>query len=269
MKYAVVQVLATIILGVFPSVKGFFAKYKKLALLLFTFALLALITVLFSGCATYPVSDPQKEAEQTYRKDLRFKADGKEYEGVAVLPRKTAYEITLFPEGNIDRLIIQSCNREIIADKPKTDGWFNKSFMFKFLPLPGMEDNRTCPIEIASLEEKKTRNGFAYIDFQDVREEISLQGHLKCNGEYSTPKGVGICQAAAGLRQSVFFQTQTLLESVDGDCDIMESDDGYFWEWNMPRGKCIYYFVGRERHKNGKRLAFRLNSLGYTVVPVR
>jgi len=220
------------------------------------------------SCSTFTVRDPQKEAEQTYRKDLKVKVDGKLYDGIGVLPRKPFYDITIYPEGKIDRLIIQNCHRDMTTDKPKT-GWFSNEYTFRLMPVPGLEDNRSCPIEIASLEEKKTRNGFAFLDFQDVREEISLQGYLKCSGEYSIPKGVGICQAASGLRQSVFFQSQTILEGVEGDCDVMESKDGFLWEWNMQPGKCTYYFVARQKAKNGKRIAFRLNALGYTSIPVR
>jgi hypothetical protein len=240
------------------------SKYLRWVLFALSFGLLAFC----ASCSTYTVKDPQKLAEETYRKDLKLEIDGKTYEGTAVLTRKTSYELTIFPEGKMDRLIIQNCHRDMTTDKPKT-GWFSNKHTFRFMPIPGMEDNRSCPLEIASLEEKKTRNGFAYIDFQDSREEISLRAYMKCNGEYSTPQGVGICQAASGLRQSVFFQSQTLLEGVEGECDVMESKDGFFWEWNATPGKCIYYFVAREKHKNGKRLAFRLNALGYTSIPVR
>lgn len=230
------------------------------------------LAVFFSlSCQTFDVPNPQKEAEQVYRKDLEIEVDGKTYYGVGVLPRKSNYKITIHPEGNIDRLIIQSCNREIVADKPEVKGWFNHSYSFTYWPLVGLEDNRTCPIEIASLEEKKTRNGFGYLDFRDARPEISLRSSIKCNGEYQNlEEGVGICQAPSGLRQQIFFQTQVLLEAVEPkECDVMESKDGFFWEWNMAPRKCIYYFVARQKHANGNRLAFRLNALGFTVVPYR
>lgn len=240
--------------------RGLNSKHLRWILVAFSFALLS--------CSTFTVKDPQKEAEQIYRKDIKIKVDKNNYIGIGVLPRQLLYEITLFPDGKIDRLIVQNCHREIVIDKPKT-GWFNNSFSFTYQPILNMEDNRSCPLEIAALEEKKTRNGFAFFDFRDIREEISLPASIKCNGSFSMQDGVGICQAPAGLRQSITFRSQTILDGVDGNCNVMESPNGFVWEWNQPAEKCVFYFVAREKHKNGKRLVFRLNTLGYTAVPVR
>ena len=98
MRLIIMQVFAHIALGLWPSVKGFFDRYRKLALFLFSLIIIFMIFSLLTGCSLMQVQDAQKMAEQTYRKYLKFKVDGKEYLGVAVLPRKSSYEIKFFPE---------------------------------------------------------------------------------------------------------------------------------------------------------------------------
>lgn len=220
------------------------------------------------GCSILEVKKAEEMASKTFRKDLKFEVDGKVYTGTAVLPRKTVYEITFYPETSIDRYIFQTCHRDDTIDKPKT-GWFSNKYVYKFLPQTGIEDSRACALEVAALEKKQNKNGFAYIEFKDLRPEISLKGYLKCNGNYTIDDGVGVCQSAAGLRQEIFFQQKVLLEGVDENCKSPESEDGFFWSWNMKDNKCVYYFVAKEKHKNGKRLAYRLNAIGFTFVPVR
>ena len=232
-----------------------------------------------SSCSflpTYPLMDVNKASQETYRKDLRVTVDGVEYRGLGVLPRKAKYQIKINPIGQINRLVIQTCHRDNTQDPPfdpKTKkAWFSNTIEFSYWPERGIEDNRTCPIEIAALEEQKIRNGYAYFDSIDYREEISLPAHLRCNGEYDNPKllqpGVGICQTAAGLTQQIFFNTEVILEKVSKECDVMKSKDGFRWEWEAAKDKCVYYFVSNLKHKNGKRLAFRLNSIGFTAIPI-
>lgn len=217
------------------------------------------------GCSLLEVKDPQKQAEQIYKKDLALIIDGQKYSGVAVLPLKPSYNITVLPEEKADRLIIQSCHRDITIDKPKS-GWFSSKYTFTYDPIIGVEDNRNCALEIASLT-AKTENAFAYIDFRDSRPEISLPSSLKCNGQYSSSDGVSICQSAAGLRQSISFQDKTLIDGVDLKCNVMETKDRYTYEWNMVPDKCIYYFVSNKKNVAGKRIIHRLNALGFTSSP--
>lgn len=220
--------------------------------------------------------DVNKASQETFRKDLPVEIEGVKYKGVGVLPRKALYHFKIIPPGKVDRLIVQSCHADRTQDPPldpKTKtSWFSNTIEFDYTVARGIEDNRVCAIEIASLEEQKLRNGYAYFDSIDYREEISLPAHLRCNGEYDNPKllqpGVGVCQTAAGLTQQIFFNTEVVLEKVNPECDVMKSKDGFMWEWDAPKDKCIYYFVSNLKHKNGKRLAFRLNSIGFTSIPV-
>lgn len=228
--------------------------------------LLSFLVIGFSlGCSLLDVKDPQKEAEQIYKKDLELIIDGNKYSGTAVLPLKASYSITVIPEEKADRVIIQSCHRDLTIDKPKS-GWFSSKYTFTYEPIIGMEDNRNCALEIASLT-AKTKNAFAYIDFRDSRPEISLKANIKCNGQYSTSDGVSVCQSAAGLRQSISFEEKTLIEGIDLKCNVMETKDRYTYEWNMVADKCIYYFVSNKKNEAGKRIIHRLNALGFTSSP--
>lgn len=231
---------------------------------------------MLSSCQSPPLMNVDDASKQTFRKDMTVEFDGIKYRGIGVLPRKALYKVKIYPPGKTDRLIWQTCNRDNTQDPPLDPNtkkrMFSNVIEFHYAPLRGIEDNRVCPIQIASLEEQKLRNGYAYFDIIDYREEISLPAHLRCNGDYDHPQhlqpGVGICQTAAGLTQQIFFNTEVVLQKVSPECDVMKSKDGFFWEWDAPKDKCVYYFVSNLKHKNGKRLAFRLNSIGFTAVPV-
>lgn len=222
------------------------------------------------SCSLLQVVDSQKLAEQTYKKDLKAKINGKTYIGVGVLPKSTQYEITLFPSGNVDRIIVQSCSRELVVDKPKKDGWLKNTYTFNYTPLAGLETRTSCPLEIAVIEQRSVKNGFAFFEFEDEREEVSLTASLQCNGQQEIGlKGVGLCQSAAGLRQRIWFKEKTILAGVNKECDVMETDDGFFYDFSVAPHKCVYHFVSQPRAKNGKRIYFRLSTIGYTALVFR
>lgn len=222
-----------------------------------------------TGCSLLQVKDPQREANQVYKKDLRVTVDGKEFIGVGVLPAKNVYKITVFPEGNVDRIIFQSCSREIVADRPKKDGWFRNSYTFTYDPMPYLETESECPLEIAVLEKKTIANGFAFFEIQDTREEYSVPAHLQCNGEYKVYDGVGICMGPAGLKQRIWFMERTILEGVSPRCASLETRDGFFYDITLSPSECSYVFVAKGKTKTGKRKAFRLSTIGYTALPNR
>lgn len=225
-----------------------------------------ILLVLLLGCALTPPIDVKKQSEETYRKDMKVNVDGKDYVGTGVLPVKQTYKFTLYPKEKIDRLIVQNCHREFVIDKPKT-GWFKNDYTFNFDPLPDVETNKLCQIEIAALNQN-TRNSFAFFEFDDTRPEISLQAFVKCNGIYDVSRaGVSLCQSADGLKQQIFFQEKVLLGDLDPGCNAPETDDYFFWTFVPNKKKCSYYFVSRKLAKNGKRIAHRLTTVGYSSIP--
>jgi hypothetical protein len=214
-----------------------------------------------------PVKDIKTQAEQTYKKDMLVKVDDNEYRGVGVLPLKDKYKITLSPKDKASRILIMNCHREIVVDKPKT-GWFSNAYTFIFEPLDQVEKGKLCQLEIASLN-VETKNSFAFFEFDDSRPEISLQGFVRCNGEYKASRaGVSLCQSAEGLEQQIFFQEKVLIEGVLDNCNKPESKDGFFWSFVPNRNKCSYYFISNKKASNGKRMAHRLTAIGYSSIPV-
>lgn len=227
------------------------------------------------GCSSLPglfqikdVKDPKELSKHTYRKQLKFEVDGKTYEGVAVLPRKSSYSITIIPEEKMTYYIFQTPHREIVFDKPDT-GWFNKKYTYKYIPQVGIEDRGFTPLEIAALNKDQEADNFAFIEFQDARQEISLEGNVRCNGEFYKSNGVSICQTAKGLVQEIYFNQKVLIESAQNGCDDPTSENGWSWRVKASEGECPYYFTAREKHKNGERLSHRFTLIGYTKVGVK
>lgn len=243
------------------------AKERPLKWILITISIF-LLSVSSISCSLLPIPDFKKQAEQTYRKTLKVEVNGKVYRGTGVLPIAPKYDITLYPTGKADRIIMQSCARDLVVDSPETDGWFKTAYSFEFIPMAGLETRNSCPLEIATLEKKTINNGFAFLDFQDEREEVALEASLQCNGKTSLKvKGVSLCQGAAGLQSRIWFGEKTILAGVSKECDSFTTRDGFIYEFEISPHKCVYAFVSNSKTKNGKRIYHRLSTVGYTVVP--
>lgn len=232
-----------------------------IAMSILAFALGA--SLFMMGCSTMPA--PEYSAAETYRHDLKIEVNGIEYRGIGVLKRATAYNIEVDPKGKIDRIMWQTCHRGDLEDKPDV-GWSGK-YKFTIFPVKHIEESEACPISITVLEEKKRRNGFALLDFEDVREEVSLVANLSCNGEVVQKNGVSICQSAVGLIQEIQFGTPVVIRNVNKPCDVMKTSDEKLYRFNVPKGQCTFNFVAQEKAKNGKRFVHRLSTIGYTDVP--
>lgn len=228
--------------------------------------ILIILLVLLTGCALTPPIDVKKQSEETYRKDMSVVVDGEKYTGIAVLPVRNLYKFTLYPKEKASRYIIQSCSRDLVIDKPK-QGWFKPEYSFVYDPVPDLETGKVCNLEIAALNEN-TRNSFFFAEFDDTREEVSLQGMLKCNGKFEMSRaGVTLCQSAEGLEQQIFFREKVMIGNIPEYCDEPKTDDNIFWSFRPNRNKCVYYFVAHSKAKNGKRLTHRLTTIGYSSVP--
>lgn len=246
-------------------------KYLTIEILLFTVLIcLVFMMALFStfGCASISTpEDVKRLAVETFRKDMKVVVDGVEYRGTGVLPIRPAYKIQITPKEKASRLILQNCHREIVIDKPKT-GWFSKTYQIDFAPIDVAESGKLCQLEIASTNEQ-VKNSFAFFEFDDSRPEVSLQALLKCNGQQSFSRaGVSLCQSAEGLEQVISFSQKVVNEGNIEECNQPESKDGFTWVFIPNKNKCSYYFVAQKKHPNGKRLAHRLTSIGYSMIPV-
>lgn len=219
-----------------------------------------------SGCVSTELAVPS--ANETYRHDLKVKINGITFNGIGVAKAASRYEIEVYPPGKIDRIMWRTCNREEVVDAPDL-GWMEKKYKFVIEPVQGLEDVTSCGLQITVLEEKKRRNGFAFIDFEDRRPEVSLPARLACNGVVNTVNGVSVCQSAVGLYQQINFDVPVIQNGSSLECDVMVpfNGDESVYRFTMPPGDCTYYFVAQEKALNGRRFVHRLNTKGYTDVP--
>lgn len=228
---------------------------------------------LFSGCAVAP-TDPavtNPSAHSPYdRRDLRLKINDLDVVGYAVAPRSSKYQIKVYPESSIDRIIWTTCNRQEVIDKPSNGFWGDlegdHSYRFDLDPVSGLEDMKACALEITVLTQKQNRTGFAFVDFNDGRPEFQqIAGSVKCNGTERKNTGVLVCQSAENLIQEIDFDREVIPGSPDVGCEPMKAIDGsrLKYRWKLSAGQCTYLFGS----KDGSR--FRLTAIGYNEVPFR
>lgn len=233
-------------------------SFARLGTLFASFFLLACVT-------TRQLYTPDGNAVYMHR--LSIDVNGKSFKGVGVVPLASEYKIEVDPPGKIDRIVWRTCSREDVIDEPST-GWSGK-FKFKISPTPGLEDVNSCALEIVVLEQKKRRNAFGLIEFQDRRPQISLPAKLSCNGVQTLEQGVAVCQSSAGLYQQIEFDVPVVQAGAEHNCDVVRPLRGNerIYRFPMAQGACTYYFVAKQKHENGERLALRLSTIGYTDVP--
>ena len=231
--------------------------------------LLILALVAFSGCSTVEPEIPN--ATVLYQHTLKVKINDQTIKGFGVAPRAQAYRVKVYPEGKIDRIMIRTCHRELTFDKPDRTFWDilkqDNTFTTDVYRNQEIEDVAACAMEIDVFEERKKRSGFAVVDFLDARPEVSLPVLVKCNGEaIRYDNGVSVCQSAAGLTQEFVFGEPVIVDS--GDCPgVFSTEIKKQWLFQMPSGKCTFYFASERQHANGKRIKARVNTLGYSQVP--
>jgi hypothetical protein len=204
--------------------------------------------------------------ESTFKHDLVLEVNGEKFKGVGVIKRASQYKIKIYPNERIDRVFWHTCHQEDTVDKPDT-GWFTKSYEFYLNDVPGVQDVHACALDIVSMDQQSRRNGFATLEFLDMRPEISLPALVKCNGMATFyDKGVSICQSAEGLIEQIKFNEPVVQTGAKPDCDVMKALDDKTFTFIMPKGKCTYYFTS-DRKIGGKRVSHRLQTVGYTNVP--
>ena len=234
------------------------------------FVLLFAITGL--GCSSLTQRPEAASVDAIYRHMLKIKVDDQTIDGVGVIPLKSSYHLKIYPDGRADRILIHTCHREIPIDEPSS-GWSRliggKSIYELDVKRDAeVETSDACAMEVQLFEEKKKRNGWALLEFQDARPEVSLPALVQCDGSATTFNGgVSICQAAEGLIQEIKFKTPVVNAGSDPECDVMQSKDKLTYRFAMAPGICTYYFVAQKRHTNGKRLVHRLKTIGYSDIP--
>lgn len=233
------------------------------------------MTMFLSGCISLDTKPSEPLEEKFYLYDLKMKVNDLWYVGFG-MPNKSAdskYRIEIEPPGSkIDRLIITTCHRQDVIDKPDSIGWSNKSVLYDYSNVMDIESTRTCPMTISAIEEKSRKVAFGFLDFIDSRSEYDLGAKSQCNGKLSYFKGRGYCQSAADLVQVIEFYEDVIVTpaSQGENCQIFSAKPQRRFEFKMPKGLCTYQFVSKYRSMDGqKRSRLRFYTYGLTDVPVR
>jgi hypothetical protein len=229
---------------------------------------LILFSIILGACSTGQFDTSYINIDKkTFKHDLQVDINDEKFIGTGVVKKANVYNVTVYPDEKIERIIYTTCHEEQVIDKPKTNGWFKKSISFSLNNVPNVSDVSSCSLEIITLDQESRKNSFATIEFQDERLEVQLPVTLKCNGiikKYET--GVSICQSATGLIQQINFSEPVIQAGATQNCDVMKSIDDKTFTFAMPQGNCSYYF-GAQRKVGGKRVLARLQTIGYTDWP--
>lgn len=199
---------------------------------------------------------PPQEADPKiyYKRDISIYEGGTTFEGVAILADKDEYQIRFRSPGRMDLITVASCHREFHKEEVGT------SFTYTYKPVKGIEDMPACPLQINGFERNRGRHTSGYIVFQ--RRGLSLDATMKCNGEETELKGVGVCQSREGLIQQIRFNVPVTVRSR-AKCEITPERDKKF-EFKVNNRECQYLF----KEKDGTRL-LRLDTIGYEDILLR
>lgn len=198
-----------------------------------------------------------------YKRDVGIEVNGKSYEGVVVVPKADRYNLVLRPKGKLDLVLVRTCHREFSGEKlsPGFLGIGGGQFKYEYVPTPGLEDSRVCPLRAEVYESDKGRHSWALLDFEHPDYTIGYM--LQCNGAVSYPRGVGVCQTKAGLLQRIKFQEPIRFAPPEPvGCALPMKKDGVY-EFAASLGECLYHFDTKDG-----RLG-RLTVVGYEGVLVR
>ena len=212
---------------------------------------------IIGGCSNPPA---QSQSGKYYARQLKFEVNKQKGQGALVVPLAPKYEIRVESEADMDFLLIRSCGRERAFEKE------GGTFKYLFLPTPGVEDNRPCPLSFESIEKGENRRPAGVVGFEDPSR--TLPAVLACNGEVLKTTGVAVCQNGAGLITRITFSTPVDVATGRDEkgvpkCPLPKSADGKVYEWaNHPRGDCFFLF--RERPPASRSLV--LSTFGYDII---
>lgn len=218
-----------------------------------------LSVVVLGGCAT--VTQPM-DVSKYFRRDIQIEHDGKVYEGVAVLPSRSLFDLVLKPKGDMDLMIIRSCHRELVVEKASSGGLFKKNeYRYLYQPVSGIEDSAVCPLRVDALESGNSAYSGAFVDFE--RPEFTLPFTVQCNGTTTRASGTAACQARQQTTQVVRFDAPIRFAPPEPTSCPVPVRRGAQYEISAQAGECSYFFDSED----GK--VGHLTLLGYENVVLR
>lgn len=197
---------------------------------------------LISGCVTgtpegMPLGTPTLSPDLFYARNIEFEISGAKCRGTCVVARAPKYEIRIKSRGDLDFLLIRSCHREISREKEGDE------FRFTYEPVPGVEDNRACPLSFVGVEKGKNRRALGWVGFQDPRRVLGAS--TKFNGKVAGSPGVSAVESGAGLIQRIEFDVPVEVEAPGPGCNVFTTQDSRAFEFKIPRGSCTVLFMER------------------------
>lgn len=206
----------------------------------------------------------QAKPDVFYKRDAVIKYGGRDYLGVAVLPKSAKYDFEFSFAGNLDLFTLRTCHREITQEEFEGGGLLDRKknrAELVYEPQPGIEAGTYCPVEVGGFDAEKGRHGWGFIDFEGDNEKLS--GLVKCNGKRQVYNGVSVCQSLAGLVQEIIFPVAVRFSP--SECISPETTDNKTFRIYAPTGRCVYAF----REISGEKRFHRFTSIGYESILVR
>ena len=194
------------------------------------------------------VSVPSKSV--VYRKNLKLKVNGKEFDGVGVVPKATQYQIEGKARGSMDLLTITTCHREVA---PAYD--LGHDFKYTYAPQAAVEVSN-CSMKIEGLDKKHGKHAFGFLDFEDPL--FSLEAKITFCGNVTQARGVFAGQCREGLAPQLLEFGEDVEASPDEACGGLTKVYPDKYELKIPKGECVYLFRGKVSHKE-----LRMTTIGY------
>ena len=236
MKYAVAMFLLGILRSLWPAVDDEIIKRRRVAMMCFIFAALALIASFFlNGCAAVPYVKQviQGSANEQisngplyqFRAELRFEITGKTFDGVTAALLKGPLDIKVDAKFPLNRLQITSCGRHEVFRNINKSWWGNisKDMSYHYVPSK-YELEGPCPLYVEAFN-KEALVAWGMIVFRNVE---NLPGHLICNGSETVFAGHSICQTKYSLEQAIYFDVPIEKFRADPSCNMKRESENTF-----------------------------------------
>ena len=192
---------------------------------------LALVVALAS-CQTTTV-DPNK----IYRRNMHMSINNIAYSGTAVVPPGKSFNIKANFDSSIEKLKMNTCHRDYVGKR------LGKKWEYRYKKNTPIEDRGVCIMDIGAFSEKG--NSWGMIEFRNDA-DVNLPADLSCNGSLTHRVGVSICQAKAGLRQSIKFKATAKVYGQD-ECDKPFTSDSKTFNYDINRGSCVFIFQSGDK----------------------
>lgn len=220
------------------------------------------MALVVQGCAGFSLpSTPEPikvDPSVPYRREIWMRVEGQDANGkrlwqttctgTCVVPRAPKYYINFKSRTPMDFLLVRTCGRE---EKREREG---DDFGFQYNPVPGVEDNRACPLEITAIEKERNRRVWGFLDFQDP-DKRTLPVVYKCNGVTTVFPGVGACESGAGLIARFEFQGPVAFDAIRSECKAFQTTSNNTLEIQIPQGRCTILFIEKSEPYRSHRLS--------------